>query len=107
MNKMNKLVTSAVAILAVAFLVTPGVAGADIADLFSFQSAVDSAQAVDPSIAAPPNDGGHDFAVGGGRTASDDLGFGFSAHSGPLGQKGSAVQCAQKADKLGSAAVKR
>ena len=28
-------------------------------------------------------------------------------HSGPHGQKGSAVQCAQKADKLGSAAVKR
>jgi hypothetical protein len=86
MNKMNKLVASAVAMLAVAFLVTPGVAGADIVDLFSFQSAVDAAQAIDPSIAAPPNDGGHDFAVGGGRTASDDLGFGFSAHSGPLGQ---------------------
>jgi hypothetical protein len=86
MNKMKKLVAGAAAMLTVAFLVAPGVAGADIVDLFSFQSAVDAAQANDPTLAAPPNDGGHDFAVGGGRTAVDDLGFGFSAHSGPLGQ---------------------
>jgi hypothetical protein len=86
MKKGRKVVTGAVAILAAVFLLGPGLARAEIVDLFSFQSAVDAAQAVDPTLNSPPNDGRHDFAVGGGRTVPDNLGFGFSAHSGPLGE---------------------
>jgi hypothetical protein len=52
--------------LAVVFLVAPAALRADIVDLLTFQSGVDAAQAVDPTLAAPSNDGGHDFAVGGG-----------------------------------------
>lgn len=86
MHTRKKMMTGAAALLAAVFLVGPGLARADIVDLFSFDSAVAAAQAVDPTIAAPPNDGGRDFAVGGGRTVPDELGFGFSAHSGPLGE---------------------
>ena len=53
-------------------------------DLPTFQSGVDAAQAVDPTLAAPPNDGGHDFAVGGFRGTGDNQ-VGFSAHSDHLG----------------------
>jgi hypothetical protein len=70
---------------------------ADIVDLLTFHSGVDAAQAVDPTLAAPSNDGGHDFAVGGGHhlgfvggpcNGSDPLCTmeGFSAHSGPNGE---------------------
>jgi hypothetical protein len=71
--------------LAVVFLVAPGTVSATIVDLLTFQSAVDSAQAVDPTLAAPTNDGAHDFAVGGFQRASGAH-TGFSAHSGPLGE---------------------
>ena len=70
--------------LAVVFLVAPAAVRADIVDLLTFQSGVDAAQAVDPTLAAPPNDGGHDFAVGGFRGIGDNQ-VGFSAHSDHLG----------------------
>src|SRR6266852_6292170 len=71
--------------LTVVFLVAPGTVSATIVDLLTFQSAVDSAQAVDPTLASPANDGAHDFAVGGFERRN---GFhtGFSAQSGPLGE---------------------
>jgi hypothetical protein len=85
------------AMLAAAFLVAPGIARASILDLVTFMSGVDAAQAVDPTLDPPPNDGAHDFAVGGGHhlgfvggpcNASDPLCTieGFSAHSGPTGE---------------------
>ena len=49
------------------------------------QSAVDAAQAVDPTLAAPANDGQHDFAVGGFQTA-DTTTWGVSGQSGPNGE---------------------
>jgi hypothetical protein len=85
------------AMLAVVFLGAPGIASDGIVDLFTFVSGVDAAQAVDPTLDPPPNNGAHDFAVGGGH----HLGFvggpcndsepncgntGFSAHSGPAGE---------------------
>jgi hypothetical protein len=82
---MKKLLAIAAAMLAVVFLVAPGTVSATIVDLLTFQSAVDSAQAVDPTLAAPANDGGHDFAVGGFERASGAH-TGFSAQSGPLGE---------------------
>jgi hypothetical protein len=53
--------------------------------VLDFQSAVDAMHAVDATLAAPPNDGKHDFAVGGVRDAFD-ANVGFSVHSGPLGE---------------------
>ena len=82
---MKKLLAIAAAMLAVVFLLAPGTLWAGIVDLVTFQSAVDAAQAVDPTLTPPPNDGAHDFAVGGFERAN---GFhtGFSAHSEPLGE---------------------
>jgi hypothetical protein len=74
------LAASATAVL----LVAPAVR-ADVVDLLAFQQAVDYAQAVDATLDPPPNDGAHDFAVGGFRDASGEL-VGLSAHSGPLGE---------------------
>ena len=53
-------------------------------DLLDFQLAVDEMLAVDPTLDPPPNDGKHDFVVGGFR---DVFGYnnGLSAHSGPGG----------------------
>jgi hypothetical protein len=67
-------------------LVLPSSASAQV-DLLEFQSAVDAMLAVDPTLDPPPNDPRKDFAVGGGRTVIDDLGFALSAHSGPLGEE--------------------
>ena len=54
-------------------------------DLLDFQLAVDEMLAVDPTLDPPPNDGKHDFVVGGFR---DVFGYnnGLSAHSGPGGE---------------------
>jgi hypothetical protein len=59
-------------------------AGVATADPLEYQSAVDAMLAVDPTLDAPPNDGKHDFVVGGFQ--SGDYNFGVSAHSGPLGE---------------------
>jgi hypothetical protein len=94
---MKKFLTIGAAMLAAVFLVAPGIARAGILDLLTFASGVDAAQAVDPTLDPPPNDGAHDFAVGGGHhlgfvggpcNASDPLCTmeGFSAHSGPNGE---------------------
>lgn len=83
--------------LTVVFLVAPGIARAGILDLITFTSGVDAAQAVDPTLTPPPNDGAHDSAVGGGHylahvggpcnnSEPDCIETGFSAHSGPAGQ---------------------
>jgi|SRR5436190_5164554 len=94
---MKKLSAISAALLAAVFLVLPGLARSGIVDLATFTSGVDAAQSVDPTLDSPPNDSGHDFAVGGGH----HLGFvggpcndsepnctntGFSAHSGPAGE---------------------
>jgi hypothetical protein len=71
------------AALVVAIVITPS-AGAGYS-LLDFQSAVDSLQAVDPTIDPPPNDPGRDFAVGGFQ-GEENNNVGFSAHSGPLGE---------------------
>jgi hypothetical protein len=44
--------------------------------------------AVDPTLDPPPNDGRHDFVVGGAQPTGSDSGanVGISAHSGPLGE---------------------
>jgi len=96
-RKMKKLLAIGTTMLAIVFLVAPGIARAGILDLVTVLSGVDAAQAVDPTLDAPPNDGAHDFAVGGGHQLgfvggpcndSDPLcgNFGFSAHSGPAGE---------------------
>ncbi len=92
----KKLLAIGTTMLAAVFLVAHGIAQTGIVDLVTFLSGVDAAQAVDPTLDAPPNDGAHDFAVGGGH----QLGFvggpcndtdplcrytGFSAHSDPNG----------------------
>jgi hypothetical protein len=82
---MRKFLALAVAVLGAVFLVASGTASAvSIVDLLTFQSGVDAAQAVDPTLAAPPNDGAHDFAVGGFEGTGNNQ-VGFSAHSDPLG----------------------
>jgi hypothetical protein len=85
---MRKFVALAVAVFGVVFLLASGTASAgSIVDLLTFQSAVDAAQAVDPTLAAPANDGSHDFAVGGFERANVAMSHtGFSAQSGPQGQ---------------------
>jgi hypothetical protein len=65
-------------------LVLPSSANAQV-ELLEFQSAVDAMQAVDPTLDPPPNDGRHDFVVGGFQFA--DLNWAVSAHSGPLGEE--------------------
>ena len=79
-SKASALIATA---LAVVFLIAPAAVRADIVDLLTFQSGVDAAQAVDPTLAAPSNDVGHDFAVGGFRGTGDNQ-VGFSAHSDHL-----------------------
>ena len=69
--------------LLVGLLVFPSAASATH-DLLGFQSAVDAMQAVDPTLDPPPNDGKHDFVVGGFEIFDGDK-FGLSAHSDPLG----------------------
>jgi hypothetical protein len=70
--------------LVVALFVFPSSASAT-GDLLDYQSAVDAMHAVDPTLEPPPNDGKHDFAVGGVQDAFG-LNHGISAHSGPQGQ---------------------
>jgi hypothetical protein len=48
--------------------------------------ALDALNTYAPEIAGPPNDGAHDFAVGGGQHVGGTVNEGFSAHSGPLGE---------------------
>src|SRR5687767_9391300 len=94
---MKKFLAIGTPTLAVVFLVATGIARASILDLGTFLSGVDAAQAVDPTLDPPPNNGAHDFAVGGGHhlgfvggpcNDSDPLcvNEGFSAHSGPNGE---------------------
>jgi hypothetical protein len=80
---MKKLLVLVAAGVVAGVLVAP--VRADIVDLLTFQSAVNAAQAVDPTLAAPTNDGNHDFTVGG---FDEQFGghVGFSAQSGPRGQ---------------------
>jgi hypothetical protein len=74
-------------VLAVGALLFPSSASATH-DLLDFQSAVDAMHAVDPTLAPPPNDGRHDFVVGGARRTEpgEPQNVGVSAHSGPLGE---------------------
>jgi hypothetical protein len=94
---MKKSLAIGTMVLAVVLLIAAAIARAGILDLVTFSSGVDAAQAVDPTLDPPPNDGGHDFAVGGGHhlgfvggpcNDSDPLctNEGFSAHSGPNGE---------------------
>jgi hypothetical protein len=77
---------AATAAATVAVLV-PATVRATIVDALTFQSAVDAAQAVDPTLQAPSNDGQHDFVVGGFTRANVEMSHtGFSAQSGPHGQ---------------------
>jgi len=68
--------------LVVGVLVFPSAASATH-DLLGFQSAVDAMHAVDRTLDPPPNDGKHDFVVGGFQAGRSN--FGVSAHSDPLG----------------------
>src|SRR5918992_2959774 len=81
---MKRLLVCFPLVLAVGALVFPSSAAATH-DLLDFQSAVDTMLAVDPTLDPPPNDGRHDFAVGGIHTSGPN--YGFSAHSGPLGEE--------------------
>jgi hypothetical protein len=80
---MKKLLVILAASATAVLLVTPAVR-AEIVDLLTFQQAVDTAQAVDPTLSAPSNDGGHDFVVGGFTNAAGER-IGLSAQSDPLG----------------------
>jgi hypothetical protein len=71
--------------VAVACIAAPGTARATHT-LLDFQSALEALWEVDPSLEPPPDNGSRDFAVGGFQGPVDDNNFGFSAHSGPLGQ---------------------
>jgi hypothetical protein len=89
MKSFRKWIAVAAASLTAGFLVAPGTITAGIVDLLTFQAAVDAAQAVDPTLAAPANDGNHDFAVGGferSNTPTNGGHTGFSAQSHPNGQ---------------------
>lgn len=81
MKRLPVVATVALAIL----LIAPGVASAHHT-LLDFDAAVDALLAVDPTIEPPPDDPGRDFVVGGVQDA-DGFNNGFSAHSGPLGEK--------------------
>jgi hypothetical protein len=62
----------------------PAGTAATVYSLLDYQSAVDSLQAIDPTIDPPPNDPNKDFAVGGFQGV-DGNNVGFSAHSDPFG----------------------
>ena len=70
-------------VLAAALFALPSIASA--LDLLEFQSAVDAMRAVDPTLDPPPNDGRHDFVVGG--FSAPTVKWSVSAHSGPLGEE--------------------
>jgi hypothetical protein len=70
--------------LVVGVILFPSSASAAV-DLLDFQSAVDEMLAVDPTLDPPPNDGKHNFVVGGFQDETD-LNWAVSAHSGPLGE---------------------
>ena len=82
---MKKLLAISAAIVTAVLIVAPAVR-AEIVDLLTFQQAVNAAQSVDATLAAPANDGAHDFVVGG---FTDFIGerVGLSAQSGRLGEK--------------------
>jgi hypothetical protein len=80
---LKKVLALATVALTAVLVVAPSVR-ADIVDLLTFQAAVDAAQAVDPTLDPPPNDGQHDFAVGGFEDVFGEQ-VGLSAHSGPNG----------------------
>jgi hypothetical protein len=69
--------------LVVGMFVFPGSASATH-DLLDFESTVEQMLAVDPTLDPPPNDGKHDFVVGGFQDSV--FNWGVSAHSGPLGE---------------------
>jgi hypothetical protein len=69
--------------LVVGLLVFPSAASATH-DLLGFQSAVDAMEAVDRTLDPPPNEGRHDFVVGGFKRFGANIAV--SAHSGPLGE---------------------
>jgi hypothetical protein len=74
--------------LVVGMFVFPGSASATH-DLLDFESTVEQMLAVDPTLDPPPNDGKHDFVVGGFQEGSTqvDINWGVSAHSGPSGEE--------------------
>src|SRR5918997_692002 len=74
--------------LVVGMFVFPGSASATH-DLLDFESTVEQMLAVDPTLDPPPNDGKHDFVVGGFQEGSAlvDINWGVSAHSGPSGEE--------------------
>jgi hypothetical protein len=74
--------------LVVGMFVFPGSASATH-DLLDFDSTVEQMLAVDPTLDPPPNDGKHDFVVGGFQEGSTpvDINWGVSAHSGPSGEE--------------------
>ncbi len=79
----KKLVAFSAAALAATLFAVP-VTRAEIVDLLTFQTAVDAAQTVDPTLDPPPNNGKHDFVVGGFQNALLER-VGLSAHSDPHG----------------------
>jgi hypothetical protein len=81
---MKKLLAIAAATLAGVLLVAP-VVRAGVVDFLTFQAGADAAQAVDPTLDLPPNDGARDFAVGGFRGFNGVNNVGFSAYSDPNG----------------------
>jgi hypothetical protein len=81
---MKKQLALATATLVAVFVAAP-VARASIVNPLTFNAAVNAAQAFDPTVAPPANDGKHDFAVGGFEGAFMEH-LGFSAQSGPQGQ---------------------
>ncbi len=81
---MRKFIAIGVATLTAVLLAAP-VVRAGIVDLLTFEAAVDAAQAVDPTLQQPANDGKHDFAVGGFERPVGSH-AGFSAQSGPNGE---------------------
>jgi hypothetical protein len=83
-GKMQKLLAISAASVTAVLLVAPAVR-AGVVDLLTFQQAVDAAQAVDATLDPPPNDGAHDFVVGGFQNVSGEL-VGLSARSGPHGE---------------------
>jgi hypothetical protein len=86
---MKRWLTIPAAVVAAASLSLAGTAWAGIVDLLDFSAAVEAAQAVDPTIASPQNDGEHDFTVGGFERTGANINshVGFSAQSGPQGQE--------------------
>src|SRR5438105_12033420 len=81
---MKKQLAVTTATLVAVFVAAP-VARASIVNPLTFNAAMQAAQAVDPTLAPPANDGKHDFAVGGFEGVLMEH-VGFSAQSGPHGQ---------------------